>query len=100
MDVIRHSPEREKRTIRAMIKLYCRKRHGREALCEGCHSLLDYAFKRIDHCVFGPEKPACNDCTVHCYSPGMREQVKEVMRYSGPRMIYRHPVMTIYHFIK
>jgi len=94
------SPDREKRTIQAMTRIYCRDRHGRTELCGECRDLLDYAFKRIDQCTSGPDKPTCNDCTVHCYSPRMREKVKEVMRYAGPRMIYRHPVMALHHILK
>jgi len=94
------STEREKRTISAMTRIYCRDRHGNKELCEECRALLAYAFKRIDHCMFGPDKPACNDCTVHCYGPKMREKVKEIMRHSGPKMVYRHPVMAFMHLIK
>jgi hypothetical protein len=94
------STEREKRTIEVMIRIFCRKKHGGEDLCRECSGLLEYANKRIDHCVFGPEKPACNDCKVHCYKPMMRERVKEVMRFSGPKMLWKHPVLAIAHLMK
>jgi hypothetical protein len=29
----------------------------------------------------------------------MREQVKKVMRYSGPRMILHHPALAMHHAI-
>jgi hypothetical protein len=29
----------------------------------------------------------------------MREQIRAVMRYAGPRMLYRHPIMTLQHMI-
>jgi hypothetical protein len=29
----------------------------------------------------------------------MREKIREVMRYAGPRMIYRHPIMAVFHLI-
>jgi len=83
-----------------MIRIWCRNRHGQTDLCDGCQELLAYANNRIDRCVFGPDKPACNDCTVHCYAPEKREQIREVMRFSGPRMIYRHPVLTVIHMLK
>ena len=91
---------REKRTIAAMINIYCRDQHHGNELCEDCRRLRDYANQRIDRCVFGPDKPACKDCPVHCYSPKMREKVKEVMKFSGPKMIYKHPVMAIMHILK
>ena len=90
----------EKRTIAVMVKIYCRQQHNKDTLCEECHHLLDYTHRRIDRCVFGPDKPACKDCPVHCYSPNMRSKVKEVMRFSGPKMIYKHPVMAIMHIMK
>jgi len=92
--------DREKRTIRAMVRIYCRKQHaGRAALCGECSELLEYALGRLDHCPFAPEKPTCADCTVHCYKPKMREQVKEVMRFAGPRMLLRHPILAIRHLL-
>ncbi len=27
----------------------------------------------------------CSNCRVHCYSPDMRQQIKKVMRFSGPQ---------------
>ena len=82
-----------------MISIYCSNQHHRGELCEECSHLLDYAFQRIDRCVFGFDKPACKDCPVHCYSPKMREKVKEVMKFAGPRMIYKHPLMAIMHML-
>lgn len=87
------------RTIEAMIRIYCLNHHQQE-LCDDCRTLYQYAIVRIDKCVFGPAKPACNNCSIHCYSPKMKEQVKTVMRFAGPRMLYKHPVMAINHLLK
>lgn len=89
----------EYKTIEVMVRLYCRKQHG-AVLCEECGELLDYARLRIEKCPFGEEKPACESCTVHCYQPEMRERVREVMRFSGPRMLMRHPVLAVRHLIR
>jgi hypothetical protein len=35
---------------------------------------------------------------VHCYKPVMRDKVRGVMRFSGLRMIYKHPVLSLLHF--
>ncbi|HHT63710.1 MAG: nitrous oxide-stimulated promoter family protein [Bacillota bacterium] len=92
---------REKKIIKTMIELYCRKNHGTKAgLCPTCGELLDYAFRRLDKCKFGGEKPVCNKCRVHCYQKDMREKVRQVMRFSGPRMIYLHPVLAAEHFFR
>jgi hypothetical protein len=92
--------ERELRTIEAMIRIYCRALHGRSRkLCEDCTGLRDYAEQRLDKCLFPGNKPTCANCPVHCYRPDMRAQVKEVMRFAGPRMIYRHPYLAIRHML-
>jgi len=85
--------------VEAMIRIYCEQKHRSANLCEECSALMDYARQRIDRCYFNPDKPHCKECPVHCYSPAMKEKMKEVMRFAGPKMIYRHPVMAIYHLI-
>jgi len=91
---------RERETIASMITLYCRGRHNpQDGLCPECVALQDYAFRRLDRCPFGPEKPTCAKCPIHCYKPEMRAKVKEVMRYAGPRMVLHHPVLSLLHQI-
>lgn len=90
---------REKRTINAMVKIYCHDHHADDTLCQDCQSLLEYAQNRLDKCPFDEKKPACNKCTVHCYSVTMREHVRQVMRYAGPRMILKHPLLALQHFV-
>lgn len=89
--------ESEKRTVRLMISLYCRHHHGGKELCGDCQSLMDYCASRLDHCKFGEKKTACKKCPVHCYKPDMREKIRSVMRFSGPRMILYHPVELFKH---
>lgn len=91
---------REKRTVRAMIRIACRGRHGADdVLCEQCQELLSYALDRVDRCPFQADKPTCADCNVHCYRPDMREKIRAVMKYAGPRMLYRHPLLLIGHLV-
>lgn len=120
----------EKRTVRHMIELWCRKNHGGEACCEmgsrgsgeeshggsgegshggqgshecqvghggpglcgECRELLEYSLARLGHCKFGNAKTKCHKCPVHCYRPYMREKIRTVMRFSGPRMLLYHPL--------
>jgi hypothetical protein len=91
---------RELATLSVMIEINCRELHGKdEGLCEDCAALLAYATRRLDRCVFGDDKPTCANCTVHCYSAAMRDEVRSVMRYAGPRMVWRHPVLAIRHLL-
>jgi hypothetical protein len=91
---------REHETIRAMVLIYCRWQHGSaDELCVGCADLLSYATMRLERCRFQKNKPACANCPVHCYRPAYREKVKTVMRHAGPRMLWRHPVLAIRHWL-
>ncbi len=91
---------RELATLAAMFRIHCHDLHAEDdGLCEGCAALLAYATRRLDRCVFGDAKPTCAKCTVHCYSAAMREQVRAIMRYAGPRMLWRHPVLALRHTI-
>ena len=89
----------EYKTLRAMMKIYCKDHHGSEELCLDCEELLSYAVTKLDRCPYGEEKPACNKCPIHCYKPEPREQMRAVMRYSGPRMLLAHPILAIRHLI-
>ena len=92
--------DREWRTIAAMIACYCQDHHSAvDSLCLECQGLLDYAGVRLERCRFGLEKPVCVKCPVHCYQRARREQVKAVMRYAGPRMLWRHPVLSLRHWL-
>jgi hypothetical protein len=90
---------KEKEVVARMIGIYCKKKHaGRSGeLCAECTALLDYAQKRLDHCQFGEGKPTCRRCFVHCYSPQMRERIRAVMRFSGPRLALRAPFDWLRH---
>jgi hypothetical protein len=97
---------RELDTIAAMLRLYCRAHHGAVTpddraggLCADCDALLAYARKRLSLCPYGPDKPTCVNCPIHCYGRQQREAVRTVMRYAGPRMLWRHPWLAIAHVI-
>ncbi|HUT30268.1 MAG TPA: nitrous oxide-stimulated promoter family protein [Sedimentisphaerales bacterium] len=92
----------EAKTIAVMIRMYCGDHHGsvKGALCSDCAGLLEYARARLAKCPFGPDKGPCSKCEVHCYKPELRGRIIEVMRYAGPRMATRHPVLVIRHLLK
>ena len=93
----------QQKTIDVMVRMYCHG-HGHEraagaSTCAECGALRDYATRRLERCLFGDAKPACANCVVHCYRADMRERIREVMRWSGPRMLLRHPVLAVRHLI-
>ncbi|NMB74720.1 MAG: nitrous oxide-stimulated promoter family protein [Myxococcales bacterium] len=92
--------DREIETVRTMIGMYCAAQHGGAAgLCENCAELAAYAERRVRACRFGADKPTCQRCPVHCFRPESREAIRRVMRYAGPRMAWRHPVMALRHLL-
>lgn len=102
MDHRRKKLEREKIVVGHMIALYCRKKHHspKGSLCPDCAKLLSYAHQRSDSCPHMEQKTFCSSCKTHCYKPEMREKIRAVMRFSGPRMLTVHPIMAICHLIE
>lgn len=110
--------EKEKIMVSKMIALYCKDMHKvsgtdengkpkyrghkleKVVLCQECAQLQEYARMRSDRCPFMETKTFCSNCRVHCYKPEMREKIRAVMRYSGPRMIFYHPITAIRHVIE
>ena len=91
--------EREKRVVSQMIRLYSQHKMGQKELSAEMLHLEQYAHKRLDCCKFGDAKKPCKNSPVHCYAPQMREQVREVMRWAGPRMIFYSPLAAIRHWL-
>ena len=100
MKDINKKREEEKIIVAHMISLYCKKNHRSKELCPQCRELLNYAWERSDKCPFMKNKTFCSNCKVHCYKSDMREMIKKVMRYSGPRIIFYHPIKALSHVIE
>lgn len=91
----------EKKAIGKMIHLYCNAKHGTShSLCTSCSELNQYAQRRLSKCVYGKDKPTCEKCPIHCYNAEMREKIKKVMRYSGPRMLFHNPILAVTHLVR
>ncbi len=91
---------REWKTMQAMIRSFCQGKHGTKVgLCANCQGLQDYAQLRLERCRFGPEKPTCAKCPVHCYQKSRREEIRAVMIYAGPRMLWQHPLLALHHWL-
>ena len=93
---------KEQYVVEEMIRLYCRKNHeGYERktgrMCPVCQELTEYARLRSEKCPFMENKTFCSNCRIHCYKPEMREKIRQVMRFSGPRMLLYHPVLAVWH---
>lgn len=91
--------EQEKRMVSKMIHIYCRKKHHEKELCSSCRELQEYAFLRIEKCPFMATKTFCSSCKVHCYKKEMRDEIKKVMKFSGPFMLVYDPYHAIKHML-
>ena len=102
MALKRDKLKREKNTLLAMLWIYCRNHHDSigKRLCYDCRQLREYADQQLQKCPFGETKGPCSQCEIHCYKPEMRKQIRDVMRYSSPRMLSSHPVLALSHLIK
>lgn len=98
MDQSEKKRRAEQNLVEEMIRLYCRKKHrSGKTICEDCQNLIQYARERVNRCPFMESKSFCSNCEVHCYNASMREKIRQVMRYCGPRLIFYHPRVAVEH---
>ncbi len=90
--------DREKETVKNIILIHCKNKSDDE-ICNNCEELIKYALRRLDSCPFGEEKPVCAKCKIHCYELDKREKIKTVMKKSGYKMLFYHPILLFLHFI-
>jgi hypothetical protein len=57
-------------------------------LCEECAAHLRYGEARRAYCPKDP-KPFCAHCDSHCYTSDEAEWQRQMMRFSGPRSMWR-----------
>ncbi len=102
-DRVEKKRQREQYVVEEMIRLYCKKNHAERerngGVCAACQELSDYAKERSRRCPFMEEKTFCANCKIHCYRPEKREAIRQVMRFSGPRMLFYHPILALWHLI-
>lgn len=91
--------DHEVKLIPKMIEIYCHGNHHTKKgnLCHECEELKEYSLFRLSKCPFKVNKGFCSFCKIHCYKPDMRQKIKEVMKYSGPRMTFTHPIFSFTH---
>lgn len=82
-----------------MLTIYCKHHHtdGASQLCQDCLPVYEYAVARLHRCPFQDTKPTCGNCLIHCYNSDMQKKIRKVMRFSGPRLLWVHPLLALYH---
>lgn len=91
--------DNEKRIVKLMVELYCRKELKADTLPEEYAELIAYAHARLDRCRFGEKKTSCKRCPIHCYARPRRELMRKIMRWAGPRMLWYEPKAAIAHML-
>lgn len=106
------------KTLALFIQLYCEHQHPEAqkwtvalkthdvgdiarrpiVLCDDCRKLLTHAFIKRTHCPVSP-KPTCKHCSTHCYHPAYREKIREVMRFSGKKMVLGGRLDYLFHLL-
>ena len=87
-------------TIRIMTEIYCHAHHNtKEGLCPECEEFYLYSVKRLACSPFGEKKPVCAKCNIHCYGKGYKERAKEIMAFSGPKLLLKHPILSMRHIL-
>ena len=89
---------RDRKVLEAMGRIFCKAHHSGEkdpcALCSLCHEIVEVTLVRTASCPYGHEGN-CQDCAIHCQRGEAQERIREIMRYAAPRMVLRHPLMTM-----
>jgi hypothetical protein len=91
--------EKDIKVLAAFVGTYCRGRHKsrKGELCADCSALLNYARMKRQNCPLDP-KPECKHCPIHCYGKNQRAAIREVMGYSGRRLLLRGRLDLLWHY--
>ena len=112
METITKQQLKDIKLIGKFVEVYCTGKHrdaertsmtlpaelGERTLCPDCASFLGYAITRRRKCPLEAEKPSCKHCRTHCYSKPQLAKVKEIMAYSGRKLMMRGRLDYIWHY--
>jgi hypothetical protein len=92
--------QKDQHILEEFVHIYCGGQHktSNGQLCGDCQDLLSYSLQRLQRCPQDP-KPACKHCEIHCYKPVYREQIRDVMRYSGKRLLLQGRLDLLWHYL-
>lgn len=112
METITTQQSKDIRLIGKFVEVYCFGKHpgaartpfvlaagvGERSLCPECAAFLAYATARRLKCPLEAEKPSCKHCRTHCYAKPQLAKVKEIMAYSGRKLMLRGRLDYIWHY--
>ncbi|MFC1976719.1 nitrous oxide-stimulated promoter family protein [Chloroflexota bacterium] len=118
-DRLEDKKNREIRVLGNFISIFCRENHQAESkdtfpikddrlwqalgdkglvLCQDCRKLLNHGIAKLLLCPYD-SKPMCKKCVTHCYAPGYREKIQEVMKFSGLYMVRHGRLDLLAHYL-
>ena len=110
--------EKDLRVLADFVSIFCRENHpdgekslfivmderlhhslggGDMVLCPDCRKLLNHGIAKRLQCPYDP-KPMCKKCRTHCYAPGYRERMREVMKFSGLYLVKHGRLDLMFHY--
>ena len=111
--------EKDVKVLANFISIFCRENHRADAkdillikdtrlrqclgnkdlvLCQACSKLFSHGTAKLLLCPYDP-KPMCKKCQTHCYAPGYREKIRDVMKFSGPYLIKHGRLDLMIHYL-
>ncbi len=112
MEQFTSTQKKDLKVLLNFVRVFCRARHKDQTrvtvategivsdellLCADCARLVDYALEKRRKCPLDP-KPSCKNCHIHCYGKDYRARIREIMAFSGRRMIMRGRLDYLWHY--
>ena len=116
-DRLNTKKEKESIVLADFVSIFCRENHpdkgkspfsikderlhhslngGGRSLCQDCQKLLNHGIAKLLQCPYDP-KPMCKKCQTHCYAPGYRDKIRQVMRFSGLYLVRHGRLDLMFH---
>lgn len=112
METLTKLQKKDIKLIGKFVEVYCAGKHaaverspfslpeglGRCLMCSECAEFMSYAVTRRLKCPLEAEKPTCKHCRIHCYGKQQRDKIREVMAYSGRKLMMRGRLDYVWHY--
>ncbi len=112
METLSKQQKKDIRLIGKFVEVYCSGKHGtlerqpfklpaglgERRVCSECAAFMEYAVTKRIKCPLEAEKPSCKHCRIHCYGRVQREKVREIMSYSGRKLMMQGRLDYVWHY--
>ena len=112
METLTRHQKKDIKLIGKFVEVYCAGKHGtmtrlplklpeelgERRLCTVCAEFMEYAAIKRIKCPLEDKKPICKYCRIHCYGKEQRKKVREIMAYSGRKLMLHGRLDYIWHY--